>query len=118
PTTGRDHTTPPDIWPTPPALPGSFLLPYTPSADGTAISGGTGILTTRDGLWTFGASGGGGWQLMRNGVPVWVQGSQPVSIGSSTPGTTYVVTNVQVNSHGCLFFQTTDTVWHVWNGAQ
>src|SRR5438105_14119696 len=64
--TGLDHTTPPDIWPTPPALPGSFLLPYTPSADGTAISGGTGILTTRDGLWTFGASGGGGWQLMLN----------------------------------------------------
>jgi hypothetical protein len=116
--TGLDHSTPPGIWPTPPALPGSFLLPYTPSADGTAISGGTGVLTTRDGLWTFGASGGGGWQLMLNGVPVWVQGSQPVSIGSGTPGTPYVVTNMQVNSHDCLFFRTTDTVWHVWNGAQ
>ena len=49
----------PDIVPasvvTSPVSPTTFDPPYTPSPDGTTISGGTGSLTTADGIWTFGA---------------------------------------------------------------
>ena len=84
--------------------------PYTPSPDGTSISGGTGSLTTADGFWTFGtARGGGSYDLVLNGVPVSVTAAGP---------TAYTATNMQVNSHGCLFFQMPDTTWQVWNCHQ
>ncbi len=96
--------------PTPPALPTPWAGPYTPSSDGTAISGGTGSLTSArgdGGVWTFGASGGGGWVLQRQGITVSTTNS-----GSLNP---YVVTDMQINAQGSLFFKTVDTVWHVWN---
>ncbi len=100
--------------PTPPTLPTAWAGPYTPSADGTAISGGTGLLTAArgdGGVFTFGASGGGGWIMQRQGITV----STPNS-GSLTP---YIVTDMEVSAYGSLFFKTAgDAVWHVWNGYQ
>jgi hypothetical protein len=40
--------------------PSNFAPPYTPSADGTAITGGTGSVVTDDGVWSFGAPMAGG----------------------------------------------------------
>jgi hypothetical protein len=99
--------------PTPPTLPTAWAGPYTPSADGTAISGGSGLLTAArgdGGLFTFGAASGGGYIMQRQGITV----STPNS-GSLTP---YIVTNMQVSAYGSLFFKTVDTVWHVWSGHQ
>jgi hypothetical protein len=99
--------------PTPPTLPTAWAGPYTPSADGTAISGGTGTLTSArgdGGIWTFGAASGGGYIMQRQGITV----STPNS-GSLTP---YIVTDMQISAFGSLFFKTVDTVWHVWSGHQ
>jgi hypothetical protein len=45
---------------------------YTPSPDGSTISGPSGMLTTADGNWTFGAGpdGNGNWQCLLNGVQI------------------------------------------------
>ena len=45
----------------PPPLPDTFVGPYMVSADGTAIWGGTGNVITLEGVWSFGAVNGGGW---------------------------------------------------------
>jgi hypothetical protein len=52
-----------------PAPPTTFNPPYTPSADGTTISGGSGSLTTADGVFSFG-SGSGNWPPYLNGTPI------------------------------------------------
>jgi hypothetical protein len=53
-----------------PGLP-TYSPPYTPSADGTQITGGTGSITTQDGVWTFGdesPSGSGWYKTKLNGI--------------------------------------------------
>ncbi len=99
--------------PTPPPLPTAWAGPYMASADGTAIAGGAGTLTSArgdGGIWTFGAAGGGGWIMQRQGITV----STPNS-GSLTP---YIITDMEVSAFGSLFFKTVDTVWHVWSSHQ
>ncbi len=108
---GADAASGPASMPTPPALPTTFSGPYIPSPDGTAISGGTGSLTTLDGVWTFGSANGGGWNLVLNGQTMWLS-------NSGTPGVPIAVTHLQVSSHGHLFYQTVDSAWHVWAGTQ
>jgi hypothetical protein len=64
-----------------------------------------------DGSWSFRAASGGGWILNLNGMPV-------CYTNSGVPPASILVTQLQVNSHGCLFLQTTHVVWHVWNCYQ
>src|SRR5262249_50953613 len=75
----------PPVTPTPP-LP-MRKPPFTPSPDGTSIQGGTGSLVTADGVWTFGAPSGSGWEIQLNGIP-------------AASGT---ASELQVNGHAQLF---------------
>lgn len=108
---GADFASGPATTPAPPnSGPSSFTPPYTPSADGTAIAGPAGSVTTADGIWTFGGSNwsGSGWDLTLNGLPVdaaFVNQGFPVG-----------VTHLEVNSSGRLFFQKSDGNWRVWSG--
>jgi hypothetical protein len=113
PNDGADAFSGPAATPTPSALPTPFAGPYAVSPDGTAISGGSGSLSTLEGVWTFGAANGVGWNLVLNGLTVW--NKDTASPGAGTP---IAVTHLQVNSHGHLFLQTTDTAWHVWASSQ
>jgi hypothetical protein len=94
-------TSSPDLVPVPvDPPPTTFTPPYTPSPDGTTISGGTGSLVTDDGVWTFGPPQSGGWVPLLNGVIA--QARQ------------HAVTQVQVNAHGQLFAKITDVGWATW----
>jgi hypothetical protein len=64
---------------TSPAPPTSFNPPYTASADGTTISGGTGSLKTVEGVWTFG-SGSVNWPILLNGITVHPPGSNALQM--------------------------------------
>jgi hypothetical protein len=74
----------------------------TISSDGSAISGGTGSLTTSEGTWTFGAVDGSGknWSILLN--------------GSSAGGG--VGSKMQV-SGGKMYALGTDGNWYLWTGA-
>ena len=89
----------PDIVPVPlPPPPSNFHPPYTPSLDGTTISGGVGNVTTADGVWGFGAATGSGWFTTLNGLQVGGPCNQ-----------------IQVNAHGQAFFRNSDSgAWFVW----
>jgi len=82
-----------------------FNPPYTPSPENTSISGGTGSLQTADGIWTFGAVSGSGYDLVLNGLTVWEPGFYPTNL-------------MTVYGHGQLFFRTTNGAWHLWAGNQ
>ena len=107
---GMDLTSGPATTPVPPSLP-SYAPPYTPSAEGTTISGGIGTLTTADGVFSFGTSSGSGWQLKLNGIPIAVGG---------TSFTTYIyVDMMRVYAVGQLFFRlAADSTWRCWTGNQ
>ena len=71
----------------------------------TPITGPTGGLQTADGLFTFGAANGSGWNLTLNGV----------AIG----GGFYAVDQIQVRAAGQLFFhRLSPPTWYVWTGNQ
>jgi len=86
-------------------LPTTFAPPYTPSPDGTSISGGVGSVTTDDGVWSFGAAETGGWVPMLNGVPA--------AIGKKA------TTEIQVNAHGQAFLHIVNDggFWATWEGS-
>jgi hypothetical protein len=107
---GMDLTSGPATTPVPPSLP-SYAPPYTPSAEGTTISGGIGTLVTTDGTFSFGAASGPGWRLMLNGIPIAVGG---------TSFTTYmIVDTMTVYATGQLFFRmAADSTWRCWTGNQ
>jgi hypothetical protein len=72
--------------------------PFTPSPDGTSITAPSGTVTTADGVWTWGsASGGGNYNILLNGLYINANASQ-----------------MQVNSHGSLFFLRDIGGWYVW----
>jgi hypothetical protein len=71
-----------------PLPPSQVTPPFTPSPDGTSITGGTGSLTSIDGVWSFGAANGSGWNLMLNGTNVGISGG------------TLAVDAIEINSHG------------------
>jgi hypothetical protein len=89
----------PDLVPVPlPPPPSTFHPPYTPSADGTAITGGTGSVVTDDGVWSFGAASGSGWIPTLNGLNL---------VGPCD--------RIQVNAHGQAFLRNSDNgMWFVW----
>jgi hypothetical protein len=95
--------------PTPPPLPSIWNGPYTPSPDGTSISGGVESLSTFEGEWTFGAASGEGWVLQLNGVPV------QDGLSHFDP---IIVTQMEVNAFGCLFVLIAGGGWQVWNCHQ
>jgi hypothetical protein len=103
----KDMVSSPDFVPTPGVSPTpNYSPPYTPSADGTAVSGGVGSLTTVDGVWTFGAPGPfGGYLLMLNGIV-------------ATQGTGF--TDMQVNAFGQMFMRQADSgqPWYAWNAMR
>jgi hypothetical protein len=80
----------------------TYTPPYTPSADGTMITGGTGTVVTSDGVWSFGAfdSGSGGWLLMLNGIPV---GAGSTGGGFGYTGGAIPVSEILVDSYGQLY---------------
>jgi hypothetical protein len=86
----------------PPPLP-NYNPPYTPSPDGSTISGGVGTLTTSDGNWSFGAASGAGWNVTLNGIVV----------GGFGP-----IITLEVNAFGVLYMQAFDTTWYTWVGNQ
>lgn len=93
--------------PTPGPLP-VYNPPYTPSLDNSTILGGTGSLTTADGIWTFGVAVSGGWHLQLNGIEVWEYLGGPGPI---------VVDQMTVNSHSRMFFRRTEGTkagWRLW----
>jgi lysophospholipase L1-like esterase len=72
------------------------------SPDGTAISGGSGSLTTSQGIWTFGSSVGfGEWNVLLN--------------GSSARGG--AGSKMEVSNGGRLYALGTDGNWYVWAGS-
>jgi hypothetical protein len=105
---GADLPSGPAPTPTPPALPTAYSPPYTPSAENTSISGGMGTLTTADGVFSFGAVNGSGWDLMLNGIPV--------SLTAGGFSTRLAVNLMTVYGHGQLFYRLTDSTWRVWTG--
>jgi hypothetical protein len=105
---GADLASGPAPTPTPPALP-TFNPPYTPSAENTSISGGVGSLQTTDGIWTFGAVNGSGWDVNLNGIPV-------LTNGFAFPP--YDATLMTVYASSQLFFRKTDSTWRLWAGFQ
>jgi hypothetical protein len=83
----------------------TYTPPYTASADATIITGGTGSVTTIDGVWQFGSVNGNGWNLQLNGIPVTAGFIGTGGIGGVTP-----VSLIEVNAHGQLFAQGADGV--------
>jgi len=85
-----------------PAPPTTLNPPYTPSADGTTISGGSGSLTTADGVFTFGP-GSGNWPPYLNGIPISVRPN-----GSN-------VLSLKVSAQGNLFAQASNnSLWYAY----
>jgi hypothetical protein len=76
----------------------TYTPPYTASADATIITGGTGSVTTIDGVWQFGAVNGNGWNLQLNGIPVTAGFVSTGGVGGVTP------------AHGQLFAKGADGV--------
>jgi hypothetical protein len=105
---GADLSSGPAPTPTPPALP-TYAPPYTPSAENTSISGGSGSLTTADGIFSFGAINGAGWDLTLNGIPIF---AVPQSFFN------FPVNLMTVYGHGQCFIRQTNGVWWVWAGNQ
>jgi hypothetical protein len=86
-----------------PLPPHQVTPPFTPSSDGTTITGGTGSLTSIDGNWSFGAVNGVGWNLMLNGTPVGLAGG------------TYACDTIELNSHGQVWVRDPGTAnWRLW----
>jgi hypothetical protein len=83
----------------------TYTPPYTASADGTIISGGTGSVTMIDGVWQFGSVSGNGWNLQLNGIPVTAGYLGTGGLGGVTP-----FSLIEVNAHGQLFAQGADGV--------
>jgi hypothetical protein len=83
-----------------------YSPPYTPSAENTSISGGTGTLTTAQGIFGFGAVNGAGWDMTINGIPF------------LQPGSGYPVNLLTVYGHGQLFLRITDGTWYAWLANQ
>jgi hypothetical protein len=101
---------PPSALPIPPTLPNLFAGPYTPSPDGTTIAGGIGTVTTAEGVWTFGSVNGPGWNLMRNGQPIFFNDTYDVPVG---------VIQMVVHSNGHLFYQRVDDAnWYMFASHQ
>ncbi len=102
---GADLASGPAATPTPPGLP-TFAPPYTPSPEGTTISGGSGSVQTADGIFTFGNASGSGWELKLNGLP----------IGQGF----FVVDQIKVYASGQLFFHRVNGSpgWYLWTGNQ
>jgi hypothetical protein len=88
-------------------LPTAWNPPYTTSGENAFITGGTGSLTTEDGVWTFGAVSGSGWMVQLNGIPV---------AKTNNPDNILPATKLQVASRGCMFALDTSAQWHVWTG--
>src|SRR5438477_577975 len=75
--------------------------PAPPASDGTALMAGGGILTTADGVWSFGAAAAGGFSILLNG--------QSAAGGSAS--------NLEVAQNGHLFADNAFGNWYEWNGS-
>jgi hypothetical protein len=74
---------------------------YAPSPDGTTITGGTGTVTTVDGVWSFGAPySGGGLEFNAERHPRISVGASGIGYGAggATP-----VSTIEVNSYEQLY---------------
>jgi len=60
---------------------------------------------TPDGLFSFGAVNGAGYDLVINGITLRAAGVYPVNL-------------MTVYAHGQLFFRLTDGTWYAWTGNQ
>jgi hypothetical protein len=107
---GVDLASGPAATPTPPGLP-TYNPPYTPSSENSTISGGTGTLQTADGVWTFGAANGTGWQVQLNGIPL---------LRGFGNGFWRVADQMKVYASGQMFFHGVDATpgWFCWAGNQ
>jgi hypothetical protein len=97
-----DYLSGPGLDPPPQPLP-TYAPPYTPSAENTSISGGTGSLTTAHGIWGFGTAGGGGWRATLNGIEL-----QSNAVGFPT------FDLMTVYGHSRMFLRRTDGSWSFW----
>ena len=86
-----------------PLPPQQVTPPFTPSPDGTTITGGTGSLTSIDGVWSFGAPNGSGWNLMLNGTLVGISGGN------------HATDMIEINSHGQVWVRDPGGAnWRLW----